>query len=125
MSWKDLLGHRLLFVTGKGGTGKTSLAAAIGLRCAAEGRRTVVVEIENHAPTLPSVLGVRSSYQPQFAAPITGDLRTLSATDGKLLVTRAGFVLWSGQGYRSQFWLNMQNAVDLHIASAAMEARAG
>ncbi len=24
-----------------------------------------------------------------------------------------------------QFWLNMQNAVDLHIASAAMEARAG
>ncbi len=69
MSWKELLDHRLLFVTGKGGTGKTSLSAAIGLRCAAEGRRTVVVEIENHAPTLPSVLGVRSSYQPQFAAP--------------------------------------------------------
>jgi arsenite/tail-anchored protein-transporting ATPase len=69
LSWKDLLDHRLLFVTGKGGTGKTSLSAAIGLRCAAEGRRTVVVEIENHAPTLPSVLGVRPSYQPQFAAP--------------------------------------------------------
>jgi anion-transporting ArsA/GET3 family ATPase len=69
VSWKDLLDHRLLFVTGKGGTGKTSLSAALGLRCAAEGRRTVVVEIENHAPTLPAVLGVRSSYQPQFAAP--------------------------------------------------------
>jgi glucose/arabinose dehydrogenase len=49
-----------------------------------------------------------TSIQPQFAAPITGDLRTLSSNDGKLLVTRAGFVLSSGQGYRSQFWLNMQ-----------------
>jgi arsenite/tail-anchored protein-transporting ATPase len=69
VSLRDLLHHRLLLVTGKGGTGKTSLSAAIGLRSAAEGRRTVVVELDNHAPTLPSVLGVRPSYQPQFTAP--------------------------------------------------------
>jgi anion-transporting ArsA/GET3 family ATPase len=70
VTWKDLLEQRrLLFVTGKGGTGKTSVSAAIGLQCAAEGRRTVVVEVDNHAPTLPSVLGVRATYQPQFASP--------------------------------------------------------
>ena len=28
-------------------------------------------------------------------------------------------------GMTPQFWLNMQNAVDLHLASAAMETRSG
>lgn len=38
--------HRpLLFVTGKGGVGKTTVAAGLGLAAAAEGRRTIVCEV--------------------------------------------------------------------------------
>jgi anion-transporting ArsA/GET3 family ATPase len=42
-----LLSRRLLLVTGKGGTGKTSVAAALGVLAAREGRRTLVVELGN------------------------------------------------------------------------------
>jgi anion-transporting ArsA/GET3 family ATPase len=40
-----LLDRTLLYVTGKGGVGKTTVAAAIGLAAAARGRRTIVCEV--------------------------------------------------------------------------------
>jgi anion-transporting ArsA/GET3 family ATPase len=40
-----LLERTLLYVTGKGGVGKTTVAAAIGLAAAARGRRTIVCEV--------------------------------------------------------------------------------
>ena len=42
----DLLDHRLLFVTGKGGTGKTTVAAALALLASQRGKRTLVCEID-------------------------------------------------------------------------------
>lgn len=41
-----LLGRRLLFVTGKGGVGKTTVAAALGLLASERGRRALVCEGE-------------------------------------------------------------------------------
>jgi anion-transporting ArsA/GET3 family ATPase len=41
----DLLERRLVFVTGKGGVGKSTVSLALGLRAAAEGRRTIVCEV--------------------------------------------------------------------------------
>ncbi len=42
----DLLDRRLLFVTGKGGVGKTAVAAALALLAAERGKRTLVCEID-------------------------------------------------------------------------------
>jgi anion-transporting ArsA/GET3 family ATPase len=41
-----LLDRRLLFVTGKGGVGKSTVAAALGLLAAQHGKRTLVCEID-------------------------------------------------------------------------------
>ena len=44
-AWDDrLLDRPLLYVTGKGGVGKTTVAASLGL-AAASGRRTIVCEV--------------------------------------------------------------------------------
>jgi len=42
----DLLDRRLLFVTGKGGVSRTTVSAALGLVAAAQGRRTLVCEVD-------------------------------------------------------------------------------
>jgi len=44
---RDLLDKRLVIVTGKGGVGKTTVAVALGLRAAAEGKRTIVCEVSS------------------------------------------------------------------------------
>ena len=42
----DLLDRKLLFVTGKGGVGKTTVAASIALLAAQRGKRTLVAEVD-------------------------------------------------------------------------------
>jgi anion-transporting ArsA/GET3 family ATPase len=50
----ELLDKRLIFVTGKGGVGKTTVAVALGLRAAAQGKRTIVCEVssQENAPRI-------------------------------------------------------------------------
>jgi len=42
----DLLDRKLVFVTGKGGVGKTSIAAGQGMLAAEQGKRTLVCEVD-------------------------------------------------------------------------------
>jgi anion-transporting ArsA/GET3 family ATPase len=60
----SLLDRELLLVTGKGGVGKTTLSAALGLLAAEGGRRTIVVELGDQG-RLPGLFGVPA---PQLGA---------------------------------------------------------
>jgi len=48
----------LVFVTGKGGTGKSTVAAALGLAAARQGRRTLIAETHDRSDVL-AILGAR------------------------------------------------------------------
>jgi hypothetical protein len=66
---KPLERRRLVIVTGKGGTGKTTVAAALALGAAARGRRVLVAAVDPDA-RLAALLGPRAGplgYEPTFA----------------------------------------------------------
>ncbi|HWH95490.1 MAG TPA: ArsA-related P-loop ATPase [Baekduia sp.] len=60
---------RLVVVTGKGGTGRTTVAAALALGAARSGRRTIVAEVGGQA-RVPALLGVGAGGE----APVARDL---------------------------------------------------
>ncbi len=60
-----LLSARLIFVTGKGGTGKTTIAAALASSMARRGRRTLLCEVDAQRPALKAVFGVNPTLEPQ------------------------------------------------------------
>lgn len=59
-----LFRSRVLFVSGKGGTGKTTVSAALGRLAAAQGRRTLVLEVDAQKPSLTACFGQLPVYQP-------------------------------------------------------------
>ncbi|MCB9780439.1 MAG: hypothetical protein H6742_17875 [Alphaproteobacteria bacterium] len=65
MPLTDLLDSRLLLVTGKGGTGKSSLAAACGRLSAERGKRVVVAEVDSFQSPMPGLLGRTPEFQPR------------------------------------------------------------
>jgi anion-transporting ArsA/GET3 family ATPase len=64
-----LLDRRLLFVTGKGGVGKTTIAAALALLAAQRGRRTLVCEVDAKGDLAESYEVSRPGFEPRRVAP--------------------------------------------------------
>jgi anion-transporting ArsA/GET3 family ATPase len=64
-----LLDRRLLFVTGKGGVGKTAVAAALGVLAASLGKRTLVCEMEPRGDLAAAFESGATSYEPKIVQP--------------------------------------------------------
>ncbi len=64
----DLLDRRLLFVTGKGGVGKSTTAAALALLGATRGRRTLACEVDEKGDLADFYETSRPSFEPQKVA---------------------------------------------------------
>lgn len=74
---------RLIIVSGKGGVGKTTVAAGVALACARRGLHTIVVEVAGRrdVPALLGVPGGRALDEHQLA----GDLRHMTIDPGAAL----------------------------------------
>ena len=57
-----LLESKLILVSGKGGTGKSSVSAALAMLGASRGRRTVIVELDMAKPAMNPIFGVESGF---------------------------------------------------------------
>ncbi len=80
----SLLDRKLLFVTGKGGVGKTTMSTALALLAAGEGRRTVVVEVGEQS-RLPTLFGVKAPA-PGAVAELRDGVSTISIDPDRALL---------------------------------------
>lgn len=78
-----LLDKRLVFVTGKGGVGKSTIAAALALKAARDGKRTLVVEVRASTERIAPLLG---------HAPVGSEIRRIEPNlDAVDIETQAAF----------------------------------
>ena len=60
----SLLDARLIMVTGKGGTGKTSVAEALAILAASQQKRVVLAELDSQRPSMDAVFSKAFGYDP-------------------------------------------------------------
>jgi anion-transporting ArsA/GET3 family ATPase len=65
----DLLDHQLLLVTGKGGVGKSTVAAAIALLASQRGKRTLLGEVDPRGSLSDLLSTERTSFTPREVQP--------------------------------------------------------
>ena len=79
-----LLDRKLLVVTGKGGVGKTTMAAALGMLAAEGGRETIVVEFGDHS-RLASLFG-KTPAEPGLPTRLATRLSSISIDPDRALL---------------------------------------
>ncbi len=57
------IGRKILVMSGKGGVGKSTVAAALALFLASRGFRVGLLDVDLHGPSVPRLLGIRGGLQ--------------------------------------------------------------
>jgi ATP-binding protein involved in chromosome partitioning len=91
---------KLLVMSGKGGVGKSTVAAYLALGLAAQGYKVGLLDVDLHGPSIPRMLGIQGHAQVeeehQYIHPITVDhgLKVLSVE--MLLPKKDSSIIWRG-----------------------------
>ena len=91
--------HKILVLSGKGGVGKSSVAAGLATALARRGRRVGLLDIDLHGPSIPGLLGIKGVPVGETGGSIQ-PVRTPEGVDvmsiGLLLRSRDDAVIWRG-----------------------------
>lgn len=120
------MGKIILFASGKGGTGKTTLTSHVGAALAASGRLTVLVDADVGFRNLDIALGLESSIVYDYSDYINGnsdfddilikspDLENLYFVAAPQSASAADF----NKKKAAKFWHNLKNRFDFILADA-------
>jgi Mrp family chromosome partitioning ATPase len=91
--------HKLLILSGKGGVGKSSVAAGLALELARRGRRTGLLDIDLHGPSIPRLLGLQGlpvTGGEDSIRPVVVNTNLVAMSIGLLLPELDAPVIWRG-----------------------------
>ncbi len=101
--------HKLLIMSGKGGVGKSSVAAYLSLSLAKQGRRVGLLDVDLHGPSIPRMLGLQGVFgigQDKRMIPHAYNEQLHVISIEYLLDDRDSAIIWRGpikQGVIKQF----------------------
>ncbi len=91
--------HKVIVLSGKGGVGKSTVAANLALAMAAKQRATGLMDVDIHGPSIPNILGLQGSpveVLHEQLVPVTMDKNLKVVSIGFLLRGREDAVIWRG-----------------------------
>ncbi|KMY67914.1 ATPase [Desulfocarbo indianensis] len=96
----DNIRFKLLVMSGKGGVGKSTVAAYLALGLAAQGYQVGLLDVDLHGPSIPRMLGLkdhaRVDEEQQFIHPLTLDHGLKALSVEMLLPKKDSSVIWRG-----------------------------
>ncbi len=91
--------HKVVVLSGKGGVGKSTISANLGIAFAKEGADVGILDVDIYGPTIPKILGLEGVH-PQVSEnsiiPIQGPLNVKVMSMGFLLTNSDDAVAWRG-----------------------------
>jgi len=92
--------HKIVVLSGKGGVGKSTVAASIATKLAVEGYRVGILDVDIHGPSVPRIFGVKdrrpgmTDEEKMIPVPMTDNLKLMSV--GFLLPHDKEALIWRG-----------------------------
>jgi len=91
--------HKLVVLSGKGGVGKSTVAANIAVALSLAGKQVGLLDVDVHGPSIPRLLslsGTRPHVEREFIEPVPYSTNLWVMSLGFLLESRDDAVIWRG-----------------------------
>lgn len=93
------IAFKILVLSGKGGVGKSTVAANLAVALAVSGKRVGLLDVDVHGPSIPKLLGLEKrsmEFDGEALRPVIGPSGVKVASLGFLLKTTRDAVVWRG-----------------------------